>query len=114
MNKEDLKPIVIGVFILVLSISLGLFLNFNNTAASKEYTSEGKLISKEVATVGGISQGGSTLGLVYKFIFKLDSGEEIKMVNQPFCATLTPGSRVKIFWHKSLFFKKIIYDYCKP
>jgi hypothetical protein len=113
MKKEDFMPVAVGVFIIILSIVFGLFINLNYNNKSRQFITEGVLISKEISTSGSIGQGGSTLGLVTHFTIKLDSGEKIGMINQPFCAALNPGSRVKIFWHKTLFLHGLIYDYCK-
>jgi hypothetical protein len=115
VTKEDIKPIVGTIVIIILMISFGLIWYKDRSNPSRnEFIMGGTLIGKKVDTVGGISQGGSTLGLVYTFVIKLDSGEEIRLINQPFCSELNTGSKVKIYWHKSLLFKKEIYDYCKP
>lgn len=109
---EPYTAFAISVFVLYLGF--GIFTQLNGNAWSQESISEGKLIKTETGTVGGISKGGSTLRLVVRFLFRLDSGEEVGLTNQPFCAALDPGSRVAIYYHKSLFFGKVLYDYCKP
>jgi len=113
-NKMDIKPIAFIITLTLPFILFAYFLYHNSYALSKDFVAQGRLISKGIETTGSVGDEGSTLALAYKFTFKLDSGEEIQLVNQPFCADLKPGDNVKIFWHKTLFFNKAIYDYCKP
>jgi hypothetical protein len=114
MEKINLKLTKIAISIFISLFILLMLVYQNRYTVAQEYVSAGKLVGKETHTVGNVDDGGSTLGLVIHYSFKLDSGEEIGLNNQPFCAALVPGSRIRIFYHKSLFFKKVIYDYCKP